>query len=966
VAQSAAKLEQGNIQERIHAAIAEFLRELGSPNAIATFHHSGRNSHLENDLGLGSLERAELIQRVESAVGIHLPESTLADVTTAGDLADIVNQLSSRTDETFREQITFGLSGIRDDHGRCAESDPPLPANIATLVEVLQWRARFQPQHQHIFLYEAGDAPPRPITHADLLQGAEAIAAALQCAGLERGGTVALMLPTCVEFFWSFFGVLLAGGVPVPIYPPLRADRIEEYAARQTAILRNAQAQFLLTFREVERLALLLKGSAPTIRGVMSAAKLAEEGRALLAQGHNGRPKLFVPHHAQTDNLAFIQYTSGSTGSPKGVMLTHANLLANIRAIGEAGGMGPRDVAVSWLPLYHDMGLIGAWLVPLYFGIPVAILSPLAFLTRPSRWLRAIHMHRGTLSPAPNFAYEMCVRKIPEEEMAGVDLSCWRAALNGAEPVRKETVDRFSARFKAHGFCAGALIPVYGLAEATLAVCAPAFGSGTKADRIARDAFQAEGQAVAASANEPNVLQFVSVGKPLPGVEIRIGLPNGRAAAEREEGSLLFRSPAATQGYYRNPEATAELIDADGWVDSGDMAYQAEGEIFITGRAKDIIIKAGRNITPYEIEEIAGNAPGVRPGCVVAFGAPDQRSGTEKLVIVAELRPVADRLAASSEIAARVNAAIGIPPDVVKLVSPGAIPKTSSGKLRRNETRRLYLAGTIGQKPAPAWIQSAKLAVRSALPAIRNAAVKVWRRPPEIAYGIYTLAVAGACLTGLRAGLLFTRTPMQSSRMARSAARVLLRASLASIEIENGQLLEDFHRTGPWIFVPNHSSYADIMIMTALLPAEARFVAKAEVLEMPLIGGVLRKAGHFAFDRSDPGERIAQAMAVNQALQLGQSVIIYPEGTFTASAGIRPFQLGAFKAAIETGRPICPVVSRGAREFFRESRILPRRSNIRVTFGPLLWPTDQSWRELVRLRDTAREVFSRQSGEPLL
>lgn len=323
-------------------------------------------------------------------------------------------------------------------------------------------------------------------------------------------------------------------------------------------------------------------------------------------------------------------------------------------------------------------------------------------------------------------------------------------------------------------------------------------------------------------------------------------------------------------------------------------------------------------------------------------------------------------MTASAEITTRVSAAIEMPPDVIKLLPPGGIPKTSSGKLRRNETRRQYLAGTLGRRHAPVWMQSAKLAVKSALPGMRNSIQRGLRRPVEIIQGAYVLCVAGLCIAGLRAVLTFVRTPERSAQMAHSAAGLLLRASLAPLEIVNGQLLEQFPCTGPWIFAPNHSSYADIMILTALLPPQARFVAKGEVLRMPFIGGIMRRAGHFAFDRSDPRDRISQAEQVNQALRGGQSVVIYPEGTFTAAPGVRPFQLGAFKAAIETGRPICPVVCRGAREFLPDEAILPRLSRIRVTFGPLLWPADQSWRELIRLRDTTREIMSGQSGEPLL
>ena len=321
------------------------------------------------------------------------------------------------------------------------------------------------------------------------------------------------MLPTCAEFFSTFAGILLAGGIPVPIYPPFRADRIAEYAARQSNILRNAEAQFLVTWRQAEGLARLLQPRVPSLREVLNAQKLAnglpadalQRRRRLAARGTS------LASRARED-IAFLQYTSGSTGDPKGVILTHANLLANIQAIVGGIDIQPDDVAVSWLPLYHDMGLIGAWFVPIVTGIPLVVMSPLAFLSRPDRWLWAIHKHRGTISPAPNFAYELCVRKIADKDIEGLDLSSWRAATNGAEPVCAATLERFAARFTHFGFRREALMPVYGLAEACLGVSAPPIGSGYKVDRIERATLESNGRAVPAKPDAAP-LEFVGAGK---------------------------------------------------------------------------------------------------------------------------------------------------------------------------------------------------------------------------------------------------------------------------------------------------------------------------------------------------------------------------------------------------------------------------------------------------------------------
>ena len=447
------------------------------------------------------------------------------------------------------------------------------------------------------------------------------------------------MLPTCAEFFSTFAGILLAGGIPVPIYPPFRADRIAEYAARQSGILRNAEARFLVTFRQAEGLARLLQPRVPSLREVLNAERLAMASRRRDCNAvRRMAPRGTSLASRAREDIAFLQYTSGSTGDPKGVMLTHANLLANIHAI--VGGLDIQadDVAVSWLPLYHDMGLIGAWFVPLFTGVPLVVMSPLAFLSRPERWLRAIHNHRGTISPAPNFAYELCVRKMPDKDIEGLDLSSWRAALNGAEPVPAATLERFAARFARYGFRREALLPVYGLAEASLGISAPPLGSGSRGPHRTRRSSNPK----AARFRRRRTTSAARIRRrreAAAGVEVRIVDTEGRARSRRtHRGPALVSRPSATSGYYRNPAATREMMREGGWLDSGDLAYWADGEIYITGRAKDVIIKGGRNIYPHEMEEIAGRVDGVRTGCVVAFGAPDARSGTEKLVVAAEVR----------------------------------------------------------------------------------------------------------------------------------------------------------------------------------------------------------------------------------------------------------------------------------------------------------------------------------------
>jgi 1-acyl-sn-glycerol-3-phosphate acyltransferase len=957
------------------------LNELGGSRGIDELDARGARAHLERDLGLGSLERVELMLRLGDACGVRLPESAVAEANTVADLIAAILRHAPETVEgppsaTFAPESRDPLS---------TEIQPDIERQVhaaGTLTEVLRLRAAGEPGRAHIYLYEE-TGEPRIITFGELYRRAIDVAAELGLRGLEAGQTVAIMLPTCPEFFPTFFGILLAGGIPVPIYPPFRADKIAEYAKRQTNILRNAEARFLVTWRQAKSLAGLLKPSVPSLRGVLNAERLCrprskagDAGQALFKTGQDAnavrvkwRPVESLTHHARGEDIAFLQYTSGSTGAPKGVVLTHDNLLANIRSMLAGVQVTSEDLLVSWLPLYHDMGLIGAWLAPMCAGIPTVIMSPLAFLSRPERWLRAIHRHNATLSPGPNFAYELCVRRLADRDLEGLDLSRWRGALNGSEPVQRATLDRFASRFEKYGFRREALLPVYGLAENSLAISATDASSGYRVDRVERATFESTGRAVPAAPDDSAALEFVGAGRPLHDVECRIVTEDGAEAGDRREGHLWFRGPSATSGYYKNAEATRELTRGGGWLDSGDLAYWADGDLFLTGRAKDVIIKAGRNLYPQEIEQIVGQIAGVRAGCVVAFGAPDERNGTERFVVVAEIRNAADAKRISNELSAAVQETMGLPPDVIELVRPQSIPKTSSGKLRRGETRRRYLEGDLGKKQQAPWVQIARLAIRGSLPrgwlALRRAA----RGAAEFLYGLYALAVCAVVIGPTWVLVHFTRDPDRAARIVRSASRTLLKGALLRMRVEGSELLKSVPNSGPWIFTPNHSSYLDIIVALALLPANVRFIAKGDAAEMPVFGALVRRSGQHLFDRNDPAARVQQAQEVEASLGRGESLAVYPEGTFTAVAGVRPFQLGAFKAAVDAERPICPVAIRGARQILRDKTYLPKFGRITVTFGPLVRPRPEAgneWQEIVRLRDETRRIIARHVAEPLL
>ncbi|MFY9583305.1 MAG: AMP-binding protein [Candidatus Acidiferrales bacterium] len=963
MATASRQLDRAAVQEQVAEIVRQLLAELGSHRSLQAVRGA---AHLDRDLGLGSLERVELMLRLGAAFGSRLPDRVVAEADTMDDLVDAL-LLHARDAgvaplEPFSAPRPIGAthSSVRLDT-RSIES-------AETLQDVLRHRARADASRPHLYLRE-GEGRTSAITFGELYERAEACARGLGRHGVAPGDTVAIMLPTSQEFFFTFAGVLLAGAIPVPIYPPFRADRIAEYAERQSAILRNAEARLLVTFRQAERVARLLTPRIPSLAGVVNASRLTEVTPA--------EPAAPLPR-ANAQEIALLQYTSGSTGEPKGVILTHSNLLANIRAIGEAIEVRPNDTTVSWLPLYHDMGLIGAWMFPLYFGLPLAVLSPLAFLNRPERWLWAVHHHRATLGAGPNFAYELCVRKIADRDIEGLDLSSWRLALNGAEPVNPETLERFAERFARYGLRREALLPVYGLAEASLAVTMPPLGREPRVDRIERATFEREGRAVPAALgarpDDPNVAAFVSVGRPVPRHEVRIVDSSGCDAGERVEGALWFRGPSATRGYYRNSEATRALFPegeppggpqvaaGDRWVDSGDRGYQADGEIYVTGRVKDIIIKAGRNLYPHEIEELAGRVAGVRKGCVVAFGITDDAAGTERLVVVAEVREK-DRERIARAITDEVTSALGLPPDVVELLPPQSIPKTSSGKLRREETRRLYLAGKLAAPAAPTWLQVAKLAAISGAQVARRQV----RRALELAYGVYAAVVFVAWIVPTWLLVVLASGRRQAARITSPALRLYMALVGCRIHVEGREHLD---RGNSLVFVSNHASYTDVLFLMAALGIDYRFVAKIEVHSMPFIGTFLRKLGHVAFDRSDPQARLHQAEELEELLRRGESVFVFPEGTFTSQPGVRPFQLGAFKAAVAAGRPICPVALRGTRRFLRDGTYLPRPSSITLTVLPPLEPVRDAapsdWHEMVRLRDAARAIIARHCGEPIL
>ena len=976
------QLDRSNVRERVLDVVRSLLEELGSHGVLPTLRGS---SHLDRDLGLGSLERVELLARLETEFAVHLPDRLAAEANTPDDLARaLVDAPDTKVAEGEPAASALRASVTAQKLHRETNEDGAFSAE--TLLDVLRYRAVHDAERAHLLITEDVEGKERSLTltFGELYAAAQRCASELARRGVPAGGRVALMLPTSRAFFVSYAGILLAGAIPVPIYPPFRADRIEEYASRQASILNNAEVCLLLTFRRAEAVAYLVQPRVRSLTAVVDAEKLIEAAEKAPPPAPGALPAHITGRRARhSGDIALLQYTSGSTGDPKGVTLTHANLLANMRGIGNAVQMGPGDVGVSWLPLYHDMGLIGAWLTLLQFGIPLAVMSPLAFLTRPERWLWAFHKHHGTITAAPNFAYELCVRKIADKDIEGLDLSTWRVAMNGAEPVNPETMQRFTERFSRYGFRATSHLPVYGLAESSLAVTVPPLNRGAVVDRIDRDTFTSQGRAIPVQPDAAQAISFVSSGVSLPGHEVRIVDPSGNEVPDRTEGFLWFRGPSATSGYYKNPAATQKLLplgpaappEQFAWVDSGDRAYRADGEFYVTGRVKDIIIKGGRNLYPHELEELASRVDGIRKGCIVAFGVKDERSGTEKLIIVAEARErdSQKRVAIAAALTDQISRGLGMPPDRVEIIPPGSIPKTSSGKLRREETKKLFLQGTLCAERSPAWLQIARLGAGSAIRSVGKMIGAGIIRALEIVYGVYFVVVFFLWIVPSWAIVNFINDHRAAGRFTSSSLKILFTFMGCRVRVVGKEYMDT---PGAKVYASNHTSFFDVLPLMLGLGVPYRFVAKMEVGSMPFIGTFLRQMGHLSFDRTDATSRLRQAEQMEEILRGGESVFVFPEGTFAPEDGVRPFQLGAFKAAVAVGAPIIPVSLAGTRKFLRDGTLLPRPTSVTITLSLPIYPHNggtvpqnsesSGWHDLIRLRDETREAIARHTGEPLL
>lgn len=546
-----------------------------------------------------------------------------------------------------------------------------------TLPRALECAAQTAIGYRHIA--ESGEERAQP--YRDLFERARRIAGALRTPGFAPSDPVAIIVPESDGFLAALLGASVGGLIPVPIYPPAQLAQLDLYTQITGPTLRASGARLIVTTAKLWPAIEGLRLESATLQAIVPLESL------------DGSP--LDPHPAALDDPALIQFTSGSTSEPKGVVLTHRSIAANIAAIGGPEGLAfdERDSGVSWLPLFHDMGLIGMALSALYFRRPTTFLSPVAFLKRPIEWLRAISRFRATVSFAPNFAYDLCVRRVKDRDLEGLDLSCWRVAGCGAEPIRAETLEAFARRFEAAGFRATSFAPSYGMAEHTLAITLSPPGRGPIIDTVRAAAAAGRQVAMPCSPDEPGATRFVGCGRPCASHRLRIVDEDGREVGEREIGEILVTGPSLMRGYFGQDELTRAVVE-DGWLRTGDLGYTADGELFVSGRKKDTIVLKGRNYYPQDLEWIVAGLPGVRKGGAVAFSTAGA-NGRDCLVLMVEPAGTAPLEALPAQVRRRIMDATGLFVDRVVVVPGGTIGRTTSGKLQRARARAQYGSGEL-------------------------------------------------------------------------------------------------------------------------------------------------------------------------------------------------------------------------------------------------------------------------------
>ncbi|MFC1609771.1 AMP-binding protein [Myxococcota bacterium] len=529
------------------------------------------------------------------------------------------------------------------------QSELACEPSCQTLIEALRQAALEEKDRLFVNLLDTRNRG-NPLSFARVLAGAEHWARFFAARGIGRGDRVVLLLPTSEEFLFALFGTLIVGGTPVPCPYPLALGNAEDYVLSFAHIITSAQPRALVTTDRYQETAARLIGG--------------QTDRVLVPDSVTEAPATTFPQ-VTAEETALLQYASGPVGAPTGVELTHRHVLCNVFGLGRALGLSRDDVALNWVPLVHDMGLIGGLFTSLYWRLPLHVMSPQAFLMHPHLWLKNISDFRVSLSVAPNAAFQLCVRRVRDKHLDGLDLSCWRLALNGAETVHHRTVEAFCDRFGPAGFRATAMLPTYGLAENTLATACPSLNEPARTAPDPGDESR----------------QVVSVGLPLAGQQLAILDDEGIIMPEHEVGEIAVRGPCVMSRYHNNEDATRRAIH-EGWLRTGDLGFVTDSHLFITGRKKEMVIKMGRNYYPDDIERVVMS----NGRTAVAFARPNTGSGTEDLVLILESEPLDSE--AEKKLRSQVNAdllsILGIRADDIVLVPPDTIPS----HLSRSEQRR--------------------------------------------------------------------------------------------------------------------------------------------------------------------------------------------------------------------------------------------------------------------------------------
>ena len=534
-------------------------------------------------------------------------------------------------------------------------------------------------------------------SYAELMKQARRVANGLRDQGVQPGDPVILVMTNPQAAILTILGCMMLGSPPTPVYPPLNLKAVPGFLR----FIKHVAVRSAATGIIAEGQPYAFLGSVPhqtkTVRDVVKFETLVRDG----SEDEFSDPE---------NTVAFLQFTSGSTSEPKGVVVSHRGLAANLWMIRQASHMSESSCVVTWLPVYHDMGLIGTVLNAITLPCDLVVLPPILFLRKPRLWLELITEHRGTHTAAPNFAFGICARRIPD--VSGLNLSSMTTFICGAEPVLPATMERFVAHFQPAGLNPGALVPAYGLAEATLAVTFTPFLRGLKSDRVDLAALSESRFAKPSNAQDGHSISIASCGEALPGLSVRVATEEGLQLSDRKVGEVHVRGPSVTPGYIGDENATRDSKTSDGWLKTGDLGYIVNGELYICGRIKDLIIIRGKNFHAHDVESIASEVPGIRTGNVVAFSS--ARQSGEGLIVIAETRKGNDPESLKRNVRKHISESLGITPDEVILVPAATLPKTSSGKLKRRETKQLFETGKLHSRPgvASAYWEAMKSGVR--------------------------------------------------------------------------------------------------------------------------------------------------------------------------------------------------------------------------------------------------------------